>query len=65
MAKAIVKWFNRTKGFGFLLPETGGKDIFVHASGLADKGSELKEGDTVTYDTDTDRDGRVVAVNVR
>jgi len=44
-----VKFFNQTKGFGFIAPEDGGKDIFVHHSGLND---EIREGDKVEYDAE-------------
>ncbi|MCB9186051.1 MAG: cold-shock protein [Flavobacteriales bacterium] len=47
MSNGTVKFFNETKGFGFITPENGGKDVFVHVSGLVD---EVRDGDKVTYD---------------
>lgn len=49
MSNGTVKFFNDTKGFGFIVPEDGSKDVFVHVSGLVD---EVKEGDQVTYDVE-------------
>lgn len=49
MSNGTVKFFNDTKGFGFITPEDGGKDVFVHVSGLVD---EVRDGDNVTYDVE-------------
>ena len=49
MSKGTVKFFNETKGFGFITPDEGGKDVFVHANGLVD---EIREGDTVNYEVE-------------
>ncbi len=51
-----VKFFNETKGFGFIVPDEGGKDIFVHVSGLYE-GVRLKENDTVQYDVEEGQKG--------
>ena len=48
MATGTVKFFNDTKGFGFITPDEGGNDVFVHASGI--EAGTLSEGDTVTYE---------------
>ena len=54
MPKGTVKFFNDSKGYGFITPEEGGKDIFVHANGLID---EIREGDTVNYEVEEGRKG--------
>ncbi len=66
MAKGSVKWYNSKKGFGFILPETGGKDIFLHVSGLHKdlQPQGPKEGAKVSYELGQDRDGREIAENV-
>lgn len=56
MASGTVKWFNTAKGFGFIQPDEGGADIFVHISAVERAGlSSLNEGDTVTYELEQDR----------
>ena len=60
-----VKFFNTTKGFGFISPEDGGKDAFVHISAVQRSGLQgLYEGDKVTYELETGRDGKVSATNL-
>ena len=62
-----VKWFNPTKGFGFIKPEDGGQDIFVHVSAVEQAGlSSLNEGQTVSFDLEQDRrSGKTSATNLR
>ena len=60
-----MKWFNTTKGFGFIAPETGGKDVFVHISAVERSGlTGLADDQKVTYDVEAGRDGRESAVNL-
>lgn len=60
-----VKFFNTTKGFGFIQPETGGGDTFVHISAVERAGlSTLNEGQKVSYDIENGRDGRASATNL-
>ena len=64
MAKGTVKWFNATKGFGFIQPSDGGKDVFVHISAVERAGlSSLREGQQVSFEI-TERRGEQ-AENVR
>ncbi len=67
MTNGTVKFFNTTKGFGFIAPDAGGdKDAFVHISALERAGiSSLNEGQKVSYDLETGRDGKVSATNVK
>jgi len=52
MAQGTVKWFNNDKGFGFIAPENGSKDVFVHHTAIQGEGyKSLNEGDIVTFDT--------------
>ena len=61
-----VKFFNTTKGFGFISPEDGGKDAFVHISAVQRSGLQgLYEGDKVTYELETGRDGKESATNLK
>ena len=56
MATGTVKWYNETKGYGFIQPDSGGKDVFVHASALERAGMRgLREGQKVSYDVESDR----------
>ena len=65
MANGTVKWFNTTKGFGFIQPESGGKDVFVHISAVERSGpTGLADNQKVTYDLEAGRDGRESAVNL-
>ncbi|MDB6452877.1 MULTISPECIES: cold-shock protein [unclassified Falsirhodobacter] len=66
MANGTVKWFNDTKGFGFIEPEAGGSDIFVHISAVQRAGlTGLRDNQKVTYDVEAGRDGRQSAVNIK
>ncbi|MDF3854976.1 cold-shock protein [Paracoccus sp. P2] len=59
MATGTVKWFNATKGFGFIAPAEGGKDVFVHISALERANiRQLDDGQAVTFEIETGRDGR-------
>lgn len=66
MANGTVKWFNAEKGFGFIAPEAGGPDVFVHISALERAGiNRLNDGQAVTYDLEKGRDGRASAGNLQ
>ena len=65
MANGTVKWFNSTKGFGFIQPENGNRDVFLHVSALERAGlSAPADGQKVTYDLERGRDGRESAINL-
>lgn len=65
MAAGTVKFFNTQKGFGFIAPATGGKDVFVHISALERAGLKgLADGQRVTYELERDRQGRDSATNL-
>jgi CspA family cold shock protein len=62
MAKGTVKWFNSTKGYGFIQPEDGGKDVFVHISAVEAAGLRgLNDDQKVNYEMEEDRNGRTSA----
>lgn len=66
MATGTVKWFNASKGYGFIAPEDGGNDVFVHVSAVERAGlSGLKEGQRVEFDVVPGRDGRTAADNLK
>jgi CspA family cold shock protein len=65
MANGTVKWFNSTKGYGFIQPDDGGKDVFVHVSAVERAGlRSLQEGQKVTFEIASER-GRSSAVNLQ
>ena len=60
-----VKWFNSAKGYGFITPDEGGDDCFVHVTAIQASGLKiLVEGQTVSYDVEDGRNGRIVACNL-
>ncbi|MDA3888039.1 MAG: cold-shock protein [Allgaiera sp.] len=66
MANGTVKWFNASKGFGFIAPESGGKDIFLHISAVERAGlTTVSDDQKVTYDVESGRDGRESATNLK
>ena len=66
MARGTVKWFNATKGFGFIAPDDGSKDVFVHVSAVQAAGlSGLKDGQKVQYELVRGKDGKVSAGDLK
>jgi CspA family cold shock protein len=66
MTEGVVKFFNSTKGYGFIQPTNGGKDAFVHISAVERAGlTTLNEGQKVSFDLESGRDGKQSAVNLK
>jgi CspA family cold shock protein len=66
MTVGTVKWFNATKGFGFIQPEDGSKDVFVHISAVERSGlGRLNEGDKVSFELERGQQGKTSAVNLK
>ncbi|BBK43586.1 cold-shock protein [Allostella vacuolata] len=66
MAVGTVKWFNSTKGYGFIQPDDGQKDVFVHVSAVERAGMPgLNEGQRVSYELERGQQGKVAAVNLK
>ena len=66
MAVGTVKWFNPTKGFGFIQPDDGSKDVFLHISDVQRAGlQEPREGDKIQYDLQSGQQGKVSAGNLK
>jgi CspA family cold shock protein len=65
MAIGTVKWFNATKGYGFIMPQDGGKDVFVHITAVQSAGLKgLNDGQKVSYDVEMER-GKAAAINLK
>jgi CspA family cold shock protein len=65
MPTGAVKWFNPTKGYGFVAPDTGGKDVFVHISAVQKAGLRtLAEGQKIGFEIEMQQNGRSAAVNL-
>ncbi|MCB1398792.1 MAG: cold-shock protein [Rhodobacteraceae bacterium] len=66
MATGTVKWFNTTKGFGFIAPDDGGKDVFVHISAVERAGLKgLNDNQKISYELQAGRDGRESAAELK
>ena len=66
MASGTVKWFNAQKGYGFIQPEDGSKDVFVHISAVERAGlTQLNENQKVTYELERGQQGKTAAVNLQ
>lgn len=66
MSNGTVKWFNTQKGYGFIQPEEGGADVFVHISAVQKAGLQtLKEGQRISFETERGRNGKIAAINLR
>jgi CspA family cold shock protein len=66
MPTGTVKWFNAAKGFGFIEPDEGGNDVFVHISAVQNSGMEgLDEGQKVSYDLEPGRNGKTAATDLK
>ena len=66
MTKGTVKWFNAQKGYGFIAPEDGSKDVFVHISAVERAGMDnLREGQKLSFELERSQQGRVSAVNLK
>ncbi|SEN89611.1 cold-shock DNA-binding protein family [Paracoccus alcaliphilus] len=66
MATGTVKWFNATKGFGFIAPDEGGKDVFVHISAVERAGlTGLQDNQKIEYELQSGRDGRASASDLK
>ncbi|WP_372892925.1 cold-shock protein [Rhodosalinus sp.] len=66
MPTGTVKWFNTTKGYGFIAPEEGGKDVFVHISAVERSGlTGLADNQRVSYELREGRDGRTMAADLK
>jgi cold shock protein len=66
MATGTVKWFNTQKGYGFIQPDDGGKDVFVHISAVERAGMmSLNEGQKISYELEKGRNGKYAAVNLQ
>jgi CspA family cold shock protein len=66
MASGTVKWFNSQKGYGFIQPDDGGKDVFVHITAVERAGlGSLDEGQKLSYELEAGRDGKTSAANLQ
>lgn len=66
MSTGTVKWFNSTKGYGFITPEDGGQDVFVHISAVEAAGMRtINEGQKLSYELERGRTGKTAAVNIK
>jgi CspA family cold shock protein len=66
MATGTVKWFNTTKGYGFIAPDDGATDVFVHISAVQNSGmTDLQEGQQVSYELEAGKNGKTAAVDLK